>query len=242
MIDNATLTDTLADYKKRSKRRFEDTLALLIALGYRREDLGENFLWETDPSLDEECLRILREMSEGYLEEARDFAEEVCNDALDYFDFDAAWETQSEGLLERFDMQGSHLRSLLEVWLALAFVNGLTQQALKVYVSRFIGNPYASPLWKGLPQGIVSWGRGYGVNIMEQLAVIGQNAIIGSVRYAEWVDAMAQGAEYYIRRRGSTYDCDVCGEMANKAYPIDVPFEVPHSRCMCYPEYHFGEE
>ena len=95
------------------------------------------------------------------------------------------------------------------------------------------------PEWKEIPLDTLAWGKGYARNILEQLTLIGQGLIIGGGRYAEWVDEQAKGATYYIRRRGSNYDCDVCEGLANKPIPIEVPFEYSHARCMCYPEFHY---
>lgn len=244
-MDNESLTRKVAAFRKDSRKEFDKAVAALIALAYRYRYMGQDFLWEKDPELDAEANRICRELSDTLAERAKAIARAVVAENMDWYDFDEAWDRESDEwavpILTRFDQQGSFLKELLEVWLALAFLHSLTQGELRVMVSRYLANPFASPLWRGLPADILAWGRGYSKDIAGQIAVIGQNSIVAATRFAEWQDAAARGATYYIRRRGSSYNCDVCQEMANVPIPIEQPFIVPHGHCMCYPEYHFDE-
>lgn len=242
MLDNDKLAWTAARFKADTSRELEKAVRELVALAYKYQYAGENFLWDMDPELDREANRILRELSDTLAEKARKMASAIVSDEIGEEYFDVAWEHDDgdDTILTRLDMQGSHLKELLEIWIALAFVNNLTKGELRVMVSRYMANPFASPLWRGLPPGVLAWGRGYSMNILDQIAVIGQNAIISATRYAEWLAALAEGATYYIRRRGSGYDCPECDSMCGYPIPIDVPFEYVHSRCMCWPEYHNG--
>ena len=244
MLDNETLTKKVAAFKKESRKDFDKAVAALIALAFLHKDMGADFLWDKDPELDAEANRICRELSDTLTEKAKDLARDAVKE-LDDYDIEEFWDVARDEwfvpITTRFDQQGSFLKELLEIWVALAFVYGLSQGELRVEISRFLANPFLSPLWRGLPRAILKWGRGYSKNIAEQIAVIGQNAILSAVRLAEWQNAKDNGATYYIRRRGSGYDCDECDSLANRPIPIEEPFEVPHSRCMCYPEYHFDE-
>lgn len=239
---NERIVAQAAAYKADARRLFEDTVAALIALAFRYHSQGANFLWDSDPVLERECNAILRGLSESARDAAKKRALLLIEEAGWSED---AWDVvEGEGedsLLWRFDMVGSHLRELLEIWIAIAFVEGMTQSYLKICVLRYLGNPYASPMWSRLPAGLLKWGRGYQKNLIEQIALIGQDAIIGAVRYAEWEDALERGADYYIRRRGSYYPCDVCEGLANKPIPIEVPWDFTHARCVCWPEFHFAE-
>lgn len=238
MLDNDGLTSAVASFKRFTSKEFNKALNALVALGFKYKNAGADFLWDMEPGLHDEAVAILRDLSDTLAEKAKEIARGIIEDSLDYFDFDAAWDNDETDIIPRLDLQGSHLLELLEIWLALAFVNGIEKGELRVTVSRYLANPFASPMWRGLPQDILKWGRGYSKNIPDQLAVIGQNAIVYAARYAEWADALAKGYEYYVRKRGSNYDCKVCDDMANKPIPIYVPFEVPHPRCMCYPVYY----
>lgn len=243
MLNNDTLTKGVASFKKDSGKEFDKAVAALIALAYRYKYMGADFLWEKDPELDAEANRICRDLSDALAEMAKSIARRIVAGNIDWYDFDDAWDAERDEnfvpIVTRFDQQGSFLKGLLEVWIALAFVNALSQGELRVMVSRYLANPFASPLWKNLPKDILDWGRGYAKDIRAQIAVIGQNSIIAAARLAEWQDAAARGATYYIRRRGSSYNCDDCQDAANKPIPIEIPFEIKHSRCCCFPEYHF---
>lgn len=238
-LNRKNVENEAAAFKKDGRKRFEDALAALIALGFSRSDLGDNFLWESDPELREKALAVCREMSDGCLADAKERAKRLCDDSLDYYDFDVAWDLVENEARESFDMEGSHLLSLLEIWLALAFVNGFTEAYLKIMILRYIGEPYASPLWGNLPGGLLAWGKGYRKNIIDQISVIGQNAIIGSSKHAEFVDAVAKGATYYIRHRGSNFLCLECDALCEYPIPIDNEIGQTHANCMCWNEYFF---
>ena len=229
-------------FKKDARALFESAVAALIALGFRYPGLGANFLWDATPELDAECNKILRDLSDSLAEKAKQRAAAVC-EAHGCGSVDEAWTEANEGgdvpILTRFDQQGSFLRSLMEIWIALAFVNGITPTYLKILVINHLSNPYTSKFWRGLPAGLLKHGPGYQRNILDQIGLIGQDGIIGAVRVAEWMDARDKGATYYIRRRGSYYRCDECQNIANKPIPIEVPWDFTHARCMCWPEYHY---
>lgn len=244
MLDNETLTRKVAAFKKESRKDFDKAVAALIALAFLHKDMGADFLWDKDPELDADANRICRELSDTLTEKAKDLARDAVKE-LDDYNIEEFWDVARDEwfvpVTTRFDQQGSFLKELLEIWVAIAFLQGLTQSELRVEISRFLANPFLSPLWRGLPRDILKWGRGYSKNIAEQIAVIGQNAILSAIRLAEWQNAKDNGATYYIRRRGSGYDCPDCDDLCGYPIPIDEPFEFVHSRCMCWAEYHDGE-
>lgn len=246
MLDRDKLARDAASFKRAAQREFDKAVKELVALAFKHAEAGADFLWDMDPGLDEEANRILRNLSDSLVEKAKAIARAEVEDMLDEYDFDEAWEENERKwgvpLITRLDQQGSFLKELLEIWIALAFVNHMSQGELRVMVSRYLANPFTSPLWIGIPKGVFAWGKGYSLNILEQIAIIGQNAIISSARTVEWMDAVVKGAEYYIRRRGSGYDCPECDSLCGYPIPIGTPFEFLHSRCMCWPEYHFPGE
>lgn len=241
-MNNGQIVTQAAAFKKESRSEFEEAVSALIALAFRYSRLGANFLWTADPALEREANAILRGLSDNLAEKAKARALAlISGDGWDYGE--DAWEDANERVdvpvLTRFDQQGSFLRELLEIWIAIAFVEKMTQAYLKICVLRYLSNPYASPLWRGLPAGLLKHGPGFQRNIIDQLALIGQDAIVSSVRLAEWMDASSKGATYYIRRRGSNYKCEECEGLANRPIPIEVPWDFTHARCLCWPEYHY---
>ena len=244
MLSNDYLVQEAASYKSDAKKRFDAALKALLVLAWKYKDaMGGDFSFEANPELYAEALRICREMSDGCSEDARKRLYSIVEDSLDYANEDVAWDYAStyedESITTRFDMAGSHLIKLLDIWIAVAFTNGFTKDYTRISILRYINNPFASGLFGAWGKDVLKWGRGYSKNIADQLAIIGQNAIIGGARYAEWVDEQAKGATYYVRRRGSSYDCDMCESIAGIPIPIDTPFEYLHSRCCCYPEYFY---
>lgn len=239
---NEQLIEQTAAFKKEARPLFEGAVAALIALGFRYPGLGANFLWDATPELDAECNKILRDLSDSLAAKAKARAISLM-EAEGWDGGEDAWAEANENvdvpILTRFDQQGSFLRSLMEIWIALAFVNGITPSYLKILVINHLSNPYTSKFWRGLPAGLLKRGPGYQRDILDQIGLIGQDGIIGAVRLGEWMNARDEGATYYIRRRGSFYRCDECQELANKPIPIEVPFDFLHARCMCWPEYHY---
>lgn len=250
MPSNEDIARAAAAYKRDSRKEFDRAVAALVALAFEYRRLGADFLWDADPGLDARANEICRDLSDSLARKAKEEARRICADALGD-GFDEAWEETQEAaseedadgltppLLERLDRQGSLLKELLEVWVALAFVYGLTEGVLLVEISRYLATPFLSRYWRDLPRDILAWGRGYPKDIAGQLEVLGQNAIIATARRSEWKEAKDAGATYYIRRRGSTYDCPDCDDLCGYPIPIEVPFEFVHSRCMCTAEYHY---
>lgn len=241
-MNNEVLIAQAAAFKSDARREFEAAVAALIALAFRYNRMGANFLWDADPELNDKANEILRGMSDRLAQKAKARALSLSREEGWAWGGDA-WEDVNERqettLLTRFDQQGSFLRELLEVWIALAFVNGLSQSFLKISVIRYLADPYASPLWKGLPSGLLKRGPGYQRNIIDQITLIGQDAIIAAVRRTEWMDAMDNGAIFWVWRRGSNFKCPDCEANKDKAFPMDIPFDTLHPRCMCYAEYHY---
>lgn len=247
-VSNERLVSEAAAFRREASREFDKAVQALLDLVWSRRAATSDFRFTDDPELDAEANAILRGLSDTLVARAKARAEAIIRDSLPEYDFGEEWEEDWDAaddeydtpILWRFDMEGSHLRDLLEIWIALAVTNAISKSELRVLISRYLSNPFASPLWAGVPKGALAWGRGYSKNILEQIAIIGQNAIVGASRRAEQREERRGGATYYIRRRGSNYDCDVCEDMANIPIPIEEPFDLPHSRCMCYPEYHYG--
>ena len=247
-VSNDRLVSEAAAFRRDASREFDRAVKALLDLVWAKRAPTRDFRFTDDAQLDAEANAILRGLSDTLAARAKARAESIIRDSLPEYDFGEDWEEDWDStdedddtpLLWRFDMEGSHLRDLLEIWIALAVLNGINKSELRVLISRYINNPFASPLWSGVPKGALAWGMGYSKNILEQISIIGQNAIVGAARRAEQREERRGGATYYIRRRGSNYDCDVCEDMANVPIPIDEPFDLPHSRCMCYPEYHYG--
>lgn len=235
MLDRGKLAKNAATFKNYASREFNSAVNALIDLVWAEKSHTINFLWDADPTLDEKANAILRGLSDELIRKAKALAEDAVRNEAEFYEYDEEWEEARE----RMDMTGSHLKSLLEIWIALAVANGTSKGELVVLISRYLNNPFASPMWRGLPKDVLAWGRGYDRNIIDQLAVIGQNIIVSSARYSEWLGERNKGAQYYIRHRGSGYYCPDCDSLCEYPIPIETPFIWLHSRCMCWPEYFY---
>lgn len=232
-ISNDDLTKRAASFKTAAQKRFDKALNELIALAWDYRYLGDDFTFEADPELYDKALEICRNMSDGCIEDA---------EYIVRFFFDTDMEIDNvlaDEAQDSFDMAGTHLLQLLNIWIAVAFAKGFTKSYTEISIKRYMTNPLASGLFRVLGKDFIKWGRGYDRNLINQLTVIGQNLIIGSVREEEWRLELENGATYYIRRRGSNYDCPTCEDLCGYPIPISEPWELTHSRCCCYPEYHY---
>lgn len=245
-VSNERLSTEAAAFKREAAREFDKAVKALLDLVWAKRAPTRGFRFADDPEIDAEANAILRGLSDTLVAKAKAKTEAIIRASLANYDFGEEWTEDWESannqdgtpLLWRFDMEGSHLRELLEVWIGVAVANNISKSELRVLVSRYLSNPYASPLWNGVPKDALAWGRGYSRDIIGQLSILGQNTIVLAARRAEQRNEMQNGATYYIRRRGSGYDCEECDDLCGYPIPIDEPFEMPHSRCMCWPEYH----
>ena len=233
MIKNEKLTIEAAKYKTEAKSRFDNALAALLSLAWEHKSMGDSFSFQADPAMYERALEICRELSEQCMKDAEAIVRTIFDEEIE-MDSDAA-----DKALESFDMAGSHLLQLLDAWVVVAFSNGYSMAYTSISVVRYMNNPFASGMFGAWGKDVMKWGRGYERNIINQLAVIGQNLVIDVVRLEEWKRESKNGATYYIRRRGSSFDCPTCDEQCGTRIPISVPFVRTHSRCCCWPEYHY---
>ena len=239
MLNQQTLIRETADYKRDARRIFDAHLASLLALAWPFRN-AEEFSFELNDDLMaasyEECIELTDECAENA---EKHFLTAVVN-LGDTFDAEEVWNgVYDESQEASYDMAGSHLLDLLTAWIGVAAANEWTKDYTRIMIGRYLANPYLCPQWNIVPREMLAWGVGYAKDISEQMAVIGQNLIVQASRYAEWLDESAQGATYYIRRRGSTYDCPACDELCGYPIPISEPFDFVHSRCLCFPEYHY---
>ena len=244
MIKRKDLHNAIDSFKPMARARYDEAVERLLELAWRYKDLAADFSWEADEELYRQALAICVGLSDGCVEDARKIVAEMIDNSLDYADADVAFETAlSENVMrERMDFAGQHMLELLAIWVTLAFKAGYTEAFTKVYISRYSRYPFLSPLWRQSGKAVPRFGSGYSFDIAAQLSRIGGDLINDAVRYAEWVDAMAEGALYYIMHRGSYFDCPECDAMCEVKIPIETPVSRPHPNCQCWPEYFFDDE
>lgn len=232
-LSNDELTKIAAAFKGPAKKRFDTALAALLSLAWEYKYMGDTFRFDVSPDLYDRALAICREMSDGCLEDSEKLVRTIFDEEIEMDN------TAAEIAQESFDMAGSHLIELVTAWAIVAFENGFTESYTRISIVRYMNNPFASGMFGAWGKDVLKWGRGYDRNIFSQMTVIGQNLIIDAARSEEWRQMLSGGATYYIRRRGSNFDCPTCDETCGFPIPISEPFERTHSRCVCWPEYHY---
>lgn len=224
--------------------RMRDAIDAILDLcwDYRSPD----FSFSDHIALQREVNRILAQLSDGILSDTEKravlaIAEEELQDyedeALEY----AEGEINGEDVLFRLDRQGDHLKDLIAGWLVVAAILGLSKGKVKSRFWTFLGNVGASPDWRKAGIKIPKWGRGFQADIERGMTVIGQNVIFNAYQRAQYLDAISKGAVYFIRHRGSSYDCPECDSYCEYPIPISQIVYQTHSRCVCWNEY-FNEK
>lgn len=207
---------------------------------------SDKFAFADNEDIDAEVNRILAEMSDGMLEDARRAAESLLkavemddwkNDALEY----AEGEIAGENALFRFDMQASHLKELLESWIVVAAIYGLSRARAWTDLITFMSNPMASRIWRNAGLRIPHWGRGYLVNLVNAYKRLIRDYISRAYQYAILHNYAKEGAIGYTIHRGSTYDCPLCDSFCGPVYSLDEIILPNHPNCMCYTEPVFRE-
>ena len=244
MINRQDLSSAVDAFRPKAKKRYDEAVSSLLDLAWKYKDVAADFSWEADEELYRQALAICVGMTDGCLDDARALIYDVINDSLDYADEQVAFETalSENAMRDRMDFAGQHLLEILAVWVTLAFKNNYTKGYTSVLISRYQRYPFLAPVWKDSKAPIPRFGSGFSFDIAGQLARIGGDLINDAVRYAEWVDAMAEGALYYIMHRGSYFDCPECDAMCEVKIPIETPVSRPHPNCQCWPEYIFDDE
>lgn len=239
MPDSDILIDEMAKVKGDSKKRTAEAVIAIIALAYAYRK--EGFAFEDYPALNEKVNRILRDLSDNNLADAERRAKKVLEDIEM-----TGWENESfiwaerevagENTLYRYDMQASHLKEVIALWIGIAAVYGYSKYEIRREVLAHGGMPQLSPLWPGDRKLVFKWGKGYQRNIVNGLAVIGQDLVNAVYQYAKVQSFKEQGAIGYRTRRNSSYHCPFCDEMTHRIWPLDAVVLPYHPRCVCIPE------
>lgn len=224
--------------------RMKDAINRILDLVW--DARSDKFAFADNEDVDAEVNRILALMSDGMLDDARRAAEALLKtvemddweeDAMEY----AGGEVAGEDALFRFDMQASHLKELLEGWIVVAAVYGLSKARVWTDLMTFMSNPMASRMWRGAGVKMPSWGRGYLTNLVAAYRRLIRDFMMRAYSYAELHKYARDGAIGYTVHRGSAFDCPLCDSYCGRVYPLDAVVLPVHVNCMCYTEPVFRE-
>ena len=218
------------------RRRMDEAIAAILDLCW--EYRSPDFSFSEHMALQREANKILARMSDGILSdsekrtvlalaeaELQDYEE----DALEF----AEGEVDGEDVLFRLDRHADHLKDLLAGWLAVAAYAGLSKEKTRLNLWAFLGNVGASKEWREAGLTVPKWGRGFPLDILSGLTVIGQNMINKAFQFARIKSFQAGGAIGYRTIRQSSYVCPLCDEMTEMVWPLDEYVLPYHSRCVC---------
>ena len=226
----------MSQVKRDARDRVAEAVSAIIDLCWDYREPGFSFSGHL--ALLREVNRLLARMSDGILSDCeRRAAIAIAEAELDEYSYDALGFSEDgvdgETVLFRLDRQADHLRDLLALWLAAAAVSGLTKEETVRKFWAHIGNPSASKEWREAGLTNPKWGKGYQINVLDGIVVIGQDMINRAFQYARIQGFRDGGAVGYRTIRQSNYDCPLCDDMCERIWPIDYVALPYHPRCVC---------
>lgn len=149
MISRADFIDLMAGVHNIVDSRTRSKVAEIIALVEKYRYLAEKFTFDKDGELDYQVNQILIQLSDlilGEMEAQIDtFSDEADKDAIHLFITRAV---DGKDNTERMDMHGSHLKYLLEGWLAIGFARDLTAGQIQAEMFSHLNDAYETRMWK----------------------------------------------------------------------------------------------
>lgn len=214
--------------------------------------LGKGFSYGAVPGLDPLVNAMLVELSDRCLAETEALMREAAREAglaEDEGDSVVAWVGEGKygkDARSRSDSYYSHLKYILEGWLAIGFAKKWSSAYIAARAASD-ADPYTAPEWraafreKGWGPDIISsggyrWGRGVPVPPAKGLALGAGAMVVSAYRHAELVKYGRLGATGYRVRRGSNYPCALCDSLCGITWPISVEVLPAHPHCVCYAE------
>lgn len=242
------LIDALASVRGRVDSLSRETVARVIAMAEKYRYLGKDFSFDTDRELRQSVLQLLIILSDDILDYSDKVVEGMDEDERDALLLWAHREQGGKTPEESVDSHSSHLFFIIEAWLAIGFVNKLSQGEILADIFAY-PDPFTNPLWKNadgyastlLQGGKVGWGRGVARNPVDGFSLVGENIINMAYQRDVIFEFARDGAIGYRIIRGSDYDCPLCDSYVGPVYPLDEIILPLHPRCVCiavpvYPE------
>lgn len=248
----------MAAIKGRSRSRVLKAAKEIIDIAWKWGYLGAQFTFGADADLDAEVNRILLALADEMILDTQNKAaadaesDEDREKILIFIDRPVS----GRNLTERVDSHASHLKYLLEGYLAVCFASGFSKAGALGEVSRFLASPnfyppmqdayanaddYAS---RHIRQRGYHFGRGENIDPIKGIALVTATMLNAGRQYGMLLgwgrDADIIG---YRVHRGSDYDCPECDELTIGIHPLDEIVLPAHPHCVCWMEpVRMGEE
>lgn len=249
---DSSATRLLADTEKALRRLVEDGALDIATLCERGRSFGREFAYSLVPGLDGEVNKTLVGLSDRCMEKTSEMMRDAVLQAglgEDDEDSSLSWVRSSrwgEGEQERSDSYCSHLKYILEGWLAIGFARKWSSAYIAARAASD-ADPYTTPEWRAafresgwgpdiISSGGYRWGKGVPVSPAKGIALGAGSMVIAAYRHSELIGYGRRGATGYRVRRGSSYPCALCDSLCGVTWPISVEVLPAHPHCVCYTE------
>ena len=239
--------EELAKVSPRIREKVTARVIEILALAESYRYLGNGFTFDRIGDDDDAINRMLIKLSDEVIQDAEKTARTAIGESVD--DDDDALLLIASGnnsLQERIDSYSSHLKYILEGWIAIGFAYKVSGSDLLTQIISHFDDPYSHPLWRSafrqgrefasdiIKMGGYTWGKGSPVNPIKGMTIVSQTFITEAYQEGVREGFRRAGVEYFRVNRGSGFDCAVCDSVCSKVYTIDqAPLPV-HPRCMCW--------
>lgn len=244
MIDEKVL-DAMARAEKSVLSHIHDYTQRILTLAEAYRILGNQFTFGSDGQLDAKVNSLLVELSDAVLEDTYASALVGLDEEEDK-DTVLAWARLTTNVQNTVDKYSSHLKFLLEGWIAIGFANKLSKGQLLTDIMAYMDNPYINPLWRDafadgmqyttkiIREGGWKWGKGTPISPVKGMALTQSNFINTAYQKGVVNGFVRNGAIGYRVHRGSTYDCPTCDEACVGVHPLTEIVTPLHLRCCCW--------
>ena len=251
MTTHRQMIALMAALKARSRSRVLETAREIIDLAWKWGYLGKRFTFDADADLDAEVNRLLLALSDLMIADTREKAIEDADSEEDKEQILLFIDRPVSGrsLTERVDSHASHLKYLLEGYLAVCFASGFSKAGALGEVSRFLADPNAYPPMqeayaqaddyasRNIRQRGYHFGRGENIDPIKGIALVTATMLNAGRQYGMLLgwgrDSQIIG---YRVRRGSDYDCPECDDLTIGIHPLDEIVLPAHPHCVCWME------
>lgn len=243
MIDKRVI-DAMERAEKTVRAYIYDYTQRILALAEVYRILGNQFTFGSDASLDAKVNSLLVELSDAVLEDTYSSARENLDEEEDK-DTILAWARLSTNVQNTVDKYSSHLKFMLEGWIAIGFANKLSKGRLLTDIMAYMDNPYITPLWreafadgmqyasKIIREGGWKWGSGTPLSPVKGMSLTESNFINTAYQRGVVNGFVRKGAIGYRVVRGSGFDCSYCDELTVGIHPLTEVVLPAHPRCCC---------
>ena len=240
------LTEIRRRAGRRARRAVEDILSAALPFsGYKGR-----FTFSVSRDLDARVNALLIALSDGVLDDVDEIGRgEEINEPEEDKDAIVLYihrPIDGKDATERVDAHSSHLKYLLEGYLAVCFARSMTNGDIIGGVWAFLTAPFSwGPMRVAfadksgydariIRSGGFHFGRGEQTDAIKGLELVASYTLDEALQFGDILRWRRAGAIGYRCHRGSDYDCLECDAVCAEIHPLDEIVLPVHPRCMCY--------